>query len=66
MSQLKKFSFSISSEIHLGNEINLPSNDDIQNTFKDFKDNEIVSYVDNFPMSKHIECRIYSYPYRWT
>ncbi|CAF1214485.1 unnamed protein product [Adineta steineri] len=66
MSQLKKFSFSISSEVHLGNEINLPSNDDIQNTFKDFKDNEIISYVDNFPMSNKIGCRMYSYPYRWT
>ncbi|CAF3980128.1 unnamed protein product [Adineta steineri] len=65
MSQLKKFSFSIHSNIYPDNEINLPSNDDIQNTFKDFKDNEIISYVDNFPMSNKIGCRIFSYPYRW-
>ncbi|CAF1440394.1 unnamed protein product [Adineta steineri] len=64
MSQLKKFSFSIRSNIYLNNEINLPSNDDIQNTFKDFKDNEIISYVHNFSRIKYIECRIFSYPYR--
>ncbi|CAF4162050.1 unnamed protein product [Adineta steineri] len=48
MSRLKKFSFSIRLNIYLNNGSNIPSNDDFQNTFKDFKDNEIISYVDNF------------------
>jgi hypothetical protein len=64
MSQLKKFSFGIRSTIYLDNNINFPSNDDIQNTFKDFKDNEIISYVDYFSMSSNIQCHIYSYPYK--
>jgi hypothetical protein len=64
MSQLKKFSFAIRSNIYLNNEIHLPSNDDIQNTFKDFKNNEIIiSYIDCL-ISKNVECFIYSYPYR--
>ncbi|UJR12634.1 hypothetical protein I4U23_016809 [Adineta vaga] len=47
MSRLKKFSFPIRSNIYLNNEIHLPSNDDIQNTFKDFENNEIIiSYID--------------------
>jgi hypothetical protein len=64
MSQLKKFSFRIRSNIYLDNEINFPSNNDIQNTFKDFKDNQIISYVDCFSKSNNVECHIYSYPYR--
>ncbi|CAF1263462.1 unnamed protein product [Rotaria sordida] len=64
MSQLKKFSFNIRSTIYLNNQINFQSNDDIQNAFKDFKDNQIISCVDYFPKIKQVECHIYSYPYR--
>ncbi|CAF4180285.1 unnamed protein product [Rotaria sordida] len=48
MSQLNKFVFNIRSTIHLHNEIELPSNEDIQNTFKDFKDDQIISCIDYF------------------
>ena len=64
MSQLKKFSFSIHSSIYLNNEINLPSNEDVQNTFKDFKDNQIISSVDYFSNNKKVQCHVYSYPYK--
>ncbi len=42
MPQLNKFVFNIRSTILLPNEIELPSNEDIQNTFKDFKDDQII------------------------
>ncbi|CAF1204222.1 unnamed protein product [Rotaria sordida] len=45
------------------NEINLPSNEDIQKTFKDFKDKQIIYWSDYFPKEKKGYCRIYSYPY---
>ncbi|CAF0795699.1 unnamed protein product [Rotaria sordida] len=64
MSQLNKFSFNIRTIIHLHNQINLPSNQDIQHTFKDFQYNQIVSCVDYFPMAEKGQCLIYSYPYR--
>jgi hypothetical protein len=64
MSQLKKFSFSIYSSIYLNNGSNLPSNDDVQNTFKDFKNNQIISSVDYFSKSKKLQCHIFSYPYK--
>ena len=46
--------------------MNLPSNEDIQHTFKDFKDNQIISCVDYFQEIRrpYSECHIYSYPYR--
>ncbi|CAF4086705.1 unnamed protein product, partial [Rotaria sordida] len=48
---------------HFYNEINLPSNEDIQKTFKDFKDKQIIYWSDYFPKEKKGYCRIYSYPY---
>ncbi|CAF2971412.1 unnamed protein product, partial [Rotaria sp. Silwood2] len=43
--------------------INLPSNENIQKTFKDFKDKQIIYWSDYFPKQKKGYCRIYSYPY---
>ncbi|CAF1408516.1 unnamed protein product [Rotaria sordida] len=43
---------------------NLPSNEDIQNTFKDFKDNQIISCIVYFEKRKRSRCHIYSYPYQ--
>ena len=40
----------------------LPSNEDIQRTFKDLEDCQIVSYVDYFPNEKTGRCHIYSCP----
>ncbi|CAF2789704.1 unnamed protein product [Rotaria sp. Silwood2] len=63
MSQLNQFSFHIHSRMFINNEMNLPSKQDIQQTFRDFKDNQIISYVDYFPERKKGQCNIYSYPF---
>jgi len=49
MTRLNKFTFNIRSIIDYPNQINLPSNEDIQNTFKNlFQDNQIISSIDYF------------------
>ncbi|CAF3279690.1 unnamed protein product [Rotaria sp. Silwood2] len=63
MARLNKFQFNIRSTIRLNNEINLPSNEDIQHTFKDFQDNHVISCVDYFSGTEQGQCHIYSYPY---
>ncbi|UJR24683.1 hypothetical protein I4U23_006056 [Adineta vaga] len=66
MSKLNRFVFSIHSNLihrfkhHL---LKLPSNNDIQDTFKDFKDYQVVSYTDYFRQTRMSQCHIYSYPY---
>ncbi|CAF4935521.1 unnamed protein product [Rotaria sp. Silwood1] len=60
---LKKIQFYIRSTIVLLNQINLPSNEDIQCTFEDFHDNHIISYVEYFSDSQRGRCHIYSHPY---
>ncbi|CAF2562733.1 unnamed protein product [Rotaria sp. Silwood2] len=42
------FLFNIRSTICLRNQINLPSNEDIQHMFKEFQDNHVISCVDYF------------------
>ena len=64
MTKLNKFIFNIQSVIPFRNKMNLPSNKDIQRTFKDFKDDKIISCVDYFPRKREGQCHIYSYPYR--
>ncbi|CAF2739187.1 unnamed protein product [Rotaria sp. Silwood2] len=44
------------------NKLNLPSTEDIQRTFIDFPNNEIISYIDYFPDAERGRCHIYSYP----
>ncbi|CAF3818307.1 unnamed protein product [Rotaria sp. Silwood1] len=61
--RLKKIQFYFRSTIGLLNQINLPSNEDIQYTFKDFPDNHITSYVDYFSDTQQSRCHIYSHPY---
>ncbi|CAF3917366.1 unnamed protein product [Rotaria sp. Silwood1] len=63
MSQLKKFTFNIYSNICLDNQIDLPSNENIQNTFRNFKFNQIISCVDYFLEAAEGQCLIYSSPY---
>jgi hypothetical protein len=63
MTQLKKFLFNIRSTINLSNQINLLSNEDIQQSFLDFTDNQVISCVDYFPNINTGQCHIYSYPY---
>ncbi len=64
MPQLNKFMFNIRSSISVENQINLPSNEDIQYTFKDFQNNQIIS-IDYFPKAQDGQCHIYSNPYIW-
>jgi hypothetical protein len=59
---LNQFTFHICSITFMYNEMNLPSTDDIQRTFIDFRYREIISYVDYFPERKESRCHIYSYP----
>ncbi len=66
MPESKKFTFNIPSLIRYYNQIDLPSNKDIQYTFRDFKDDHIISFVDYFSASEEGHCHIYSYPYRLT
>ncbi len=63
MPQLNKFTFNIRSLSNFYDEINLPSNEDIQKTFTNFKDKQIIYWTDYFPKRKQGDCRIYSYPY---
>ncbi|CAF0943860.1 unnamed protein product [Rotaria sordida] len=62
MLRLNQFTFYISSLVSIDNEMNLPSREDIQRTFIDFTNSEIISYVDYFPEKKKARCHIYSYP----
>ncbi|CAF5226773.1 unnamed protein product, partial [Rotaria magnacalcarata] len=62
MSQLNLFKFHFNSFMCTRNKLNLPSTKDIQRTFIDFPNNEIVSYVDYFPEAGETHCHIYSYP----
>ncbi|CAF4319627.1 unnamed protein product [Rotaria sp. Silwood2] len=61
--RLKKFAFNIYSNIRDYDALDLTSNEDIQHTFRTFKDYQIISTVDYFPKEKRGQCHIYSYPY---
>lgn len=63
LKKLKKFTFNIRSVIAFNNQVNLPSNDDIQNTFKNFNNTQIISFIDYFPKSNEYHYHIYSYPH---
>ncbi|CAF3334282.1 unnamed protein product [Rotaria sp. Silwood2] len=64
MPLLNTLTFNIHSSIYFNNQIDLISNEDIQKTFKNFKQNEIISCVDYFPKAKKCQCHIYSHPYK--
>ncbi|CAF5016504.1 unnamed protein product [Rotaria sp. Silwood1] len=66
MTKLKKFIFNIRSIIPFHNQINLLSNEDIQYTFRNFKDSQVISCIDYFPEANACHCHIYSYPYTLT
>ncbi|CAF5201183.1 unnamed protein product, partial [Rotaria magnacalcarata] len=48
LSLLKRFEFHICSNIYNSNQIHLQSKEDIQHTFRDFKDDQVISYIDHF------------------
>ncbi|CAF2096269.1 unnamed protein product [Rotaria magnacalcarata] len=64
MSQLNNFTFNIRVIKHSPNLMNLPSNEYIQHTFKDFKYNQISSCIGYYQERGYSYCHIYSYPYR--
>ncbi|CAF4062341.1 unnamed protein product [Rotaria sordida] len=64
MRKLNRFTFNIRSESRFYNKFNLPLNGNIQNTFKDFKNNKIISCVDYFQDMNYSQCHIYSQPYK--
>ncbi|CAF1019079.1 unnamed protein product [Rotaria sordida] len=64
MPRLIQFTFNIRLTNRRPNQTNLPSNEDIKHTFKDFKDNQIISCADFFEENQFSYCHIYSYPYR--
>jgi hypothetical protein len=61
MPLLKRFEFYICSGIYR-NPIYLPSKEDIQHTFRDFKNNEVICYVDYFQEKEWNFCHVYLYP----
>ncbi|CAF5107566.1 unnamed protein product, partial [Rotaria sp. Silwood1] len=62
MPQLNIFTYHIHSLMFINNQINLPSKEDIQHTFIDFKDTKIISYVNYFLEKQLGQCHVYSYP----
>ncbi|CAF3123260.1 unnamed protein product [Rotaria sp. Silwood2] len=62
MPRLNQFTFYIRSFMYTGNKLNLLSTEDIQRTFIDFRNNEIISYVDYFPREELGRCHVYTYP----
>ncbi|CAF2774806.1 unnamed protein product [Rotaria sp. Silwood2] len=64
--RLIEFRFNIRSTIFLKDQIDLPSNKDIEHSFKNFSDNQIISCVNYFLEMNEGECHIYSYPYTIT
>jgi hypothetical protein len=63
LKQLNTFIFNIRSSISLDHAVQLPSNEQIQDTFTNFKDNQIISCVDYFSKKRTGQCHIYSCPY---
>jgi len=65
MTRLNKFTFNIYSVICLDQPINLSLNEDIENKFRNFQNNQIISSVYYFLKSNLFYCHIYSYSYTW-
>lgn len=61
--RLKRFCFNIRSIIRAWNQIDISSDEDLQKTFQDFQDQQIVSCVIIFPEEKQAYCHVYSRPY---
>jgi hypothetical protein len=64
--RLNQFRFNISSTMSLKDQINLPSNEDIEHSFKAFPNNQIISCVSYFLEQNVGKCHVYTYPYTLT
>ncbi|CAF5016882.1 unnamed protein product, partial [Rotaria sp. Silwood1] len=62
--RLNQFTFNIHLFNRSSNQNNIRLDKDIQNTFKDFMNNQIISCADYFQESHYNYCLIYSHPYR--
>jgi hypothetical protein len=63
MSSLNRFTFDIHSIMYIKNQMNFPSQEDIQQTFRDFQHTKIISRVDYFLKREEGQCHVYSYPF---
>ena len=63
---LEEFTFNIRSTIELNNQIDLPSNEDLQRTLTSLTDHRVISCVDYFSHEKMGQCHFYTYPYTMT
>ena len=61
LTKLKQFIFYIHSIVSIRDLVYLPSNEDVQHSFRNFKDYPVISYVDYFPEEKRYHCHMYSY-----
>ncbi|CAF1509774.1 unnamed protein product [Rotaria sordida] len=64
MPRLNQFTFNIRLFNRSSDQNNIPLNEEIQDTFKDFMNNQIISCADYFQESHYSYCLIYSHPYR--
>ncbi|CAF3960244.1 unnamed protein product [Rotaria sp. Silwood1] len=65
MPQLYKFTFNICLIINHHHKIKFPSNEHIQNTFKNISTTQIITSIEHFQGKQYGRCHIYSYPYKW-
>ncbi|CAF4535046.1 unnamed protein product [Rotaria sp. Silwood2] len=63
MPQLNQFIFDICSVMYLKDGMNLPSKEEIQETFKDFQYTKIILCVNYFLERREGQCHVYSYPF---
>jgi hypothetical protein len=63
MPQLNQFTFSICSVISINDQMNFLSQEDIQETFKDFQYMKIISRLDYFLKENQGQCHVYSHPF---
>jgi hypothetical protein len=64
MERLNQFTFNIRVFNRRPSQTNILSNENIQSTFKDFQNNQIISCVNYFQEHEYSYCHTYSYPYK--
>ncbi|CAF3046655.1 unnamed protein product [Rotaria socialis] len=62
MPRVNKFTFDIHPIMSIQNDIVIPSNEDIRNTFNDFQYTQSICYMDHFPDRKECRSHVYTYP----
>jgi hypothetical protein len=63
MSKLNQLTFDIYSIMFINNQINFPSQEDMEQTFKDFPNTKIITRLNYFLNKKEAQCHVYSYPF---